>query len=73
MIEYQQNLLSWLVSADVISPYLALIEFMFIKGSFPDPLKVAKVVPIYKSAPKHAVENYRTFPCFLHFQKLLKK
>ena len=50
------------IAANVIAPYLALlIDFMFTNGVFPDSLKIAKVVPIYKSRSKSQVQNYRPF------------
>ena len=45
------------IAADVIVPYLALsIDFMLTNGVFPDSLKIAKVVPIYKSGSKSSTK-----------------
>ena len=37
-------------------------------GQFPDPLKVAKIVPIYKSEDKKLVGNYRPISIFSFFK-----
>ena len=47
-------------AADAIAPYLDfLADYMFSNGIFPDILKFAKVIPIYKSGTKSQVQNYR--------------
>ena len=49
-----------IIAADVVSPYLAyLVEYMFTQGIFPDKLKIAKVIPKYKTGSNQSVENYR--------------
>jgi len=46
---------------------------MFTNGIFPDPLNVAKVVPIYKTGSKPAVENYRPISLLSPFSKVIEK
>ena len=61
-------------AANVIAPYLALlIDFMFTNGVFPDSLKIAKVVPIYKSGSKLQVQNYRPIALLSLFSKVIEK
>ena len=61
-------------AANVIAPYLALlIDFMFTNGVFPDSLKIAKVVPIYKSGLKSQVQNYRPIALLSPFSKVIEK
>ena len=42
-----------------IKPLTHLINSSIKEGIFPDELKIAKVVPIFKAADKHCIENYR--------------
>ena len=61
-------------AANVIAPYLALlIDFVFTNGVFPDSLKIAKVVPIYKSGSKSQVQNYRPIALLSPFSKVIEK
>ena len=46
--------------AGLISPVLAnLINISFAQGVFPDCLKIARVIPIFKSGEKDSILNYR--------------
>lgn len=46
--------------SNVLSPHISkLINLCFESGEYPNGLEIAKVVPIYKSAEKNRVENYR--------------
>lgn len=47
-------------SSEIITPLLTvLINKCITEGSFPDPLKIAKVVPIFKRGNPELPENYR--------------
>ena len=60
------------LAADVISPYLSfLIDFMFSNGLFPSILKIAKVIPIFKSGEKQTVNNYRPISLLSPFSKVI--
>ena len=46
------------VAANVFSPFLAFfIHHVFISGSFPENLKIAKVLPVFKAGSKSVVDN----------------
>ena len=48
------------ISALAIVPYLQkLLNQTFSQGEFPDCLKIAKVIPLFKSGSKTDVDNYR--------------
>ena len=43
------------------------------QGIFPDPLKIAKIIPVFKSGDKLKVSNYRPISILSPFSKLLEK
>ena len=62
------------IATDVISPYLSfLIDFMFSNGLFPSILKIAKVIPIFKSGVKQTLNNYRPISLLSPFSKVIEK
>ena len=52
-------------------PPKILFNFLFKSGIFPDCLKIAKVIPVYKQGDKTDTDNYRLYPFFHHFSKFL--
>jgi retron-type reverse transcriptase len=61
-------------ASQTIAPFLTfLIEFMFNHGIFPNILKIAKVVPIFKTGDKFSVENYRPISLLPVFSKVIEK
>jgi hypothetical protein len=57
-----------------IAPILAtLINQTMAQGYFPNSLKVAKVIPIYKSGPKDNISNYRPISILNSFSKIYEK
>ena len=43
------------------------------QGVFPDEMKIAKVIPIYKSGNKSQTSNYRPISVLIFFLKILEK
>ena len=61
------------VSFSIAIPLVTLFNLSFETGIFPDQLKIAKVIPLFKSDDKRIINNYRpisVLPVF--FQKLLR-
>ena len=62
------------ISASVLAPILG---FYFAKafeyGKFPSSLKIAKVIPLFKSGSKHEAQNYRPISLLSSISKVLKK
>ena len=62
------------ISASVLVPILG---FYFAKafeyGKFPSSLKIAKVIPLFKSGSKHEAQNYRPISLLSSISKVLKK
>ena len=56
--------------ADVIAK---LVNKSFISGIFPDILKIAKIIPIYKSGGSQNVANYRPISILPIFSKVFER
>ena len=62
------------VAAKVIAAPLAqLFNYTFLLGIFPASLKIAKIVPIYKSGDISHVSNYRPISILSSISKILEK
>ena len=58
----------------IIAPFLIkIINVSFELGMFPNILKIAKVIPIYKSGDKQIVNNYRPISLLSPFSKIYEK
>ncbi len=62
------------IAAPVIVPELvSIFNLSFLTGQFPDLMKLAKVIPIFKAGCKTDVNNYRPISLLPIFSKLLEK
>ena len=62
------------IAAPIIVPRLvSIINTSFISGIFPDRLKLAKVIPIFKAGSKLDVNNYRPISLLSVFSKIIEK
>ena len=43
------------------------------KGVFPDAMKIARVIPLFKSGDKHVFNNYTPVSLLPQFSKILEK
>lgn len=59
--------------SELAAPLSAIFNLSFTTGIFPDQLKVARVVPIYKSDDKTSVNNYRPISVLPFFSKILER
>ena len=60
--------------AIVIAPILSILfNACFKFGIFPSNLKVAKIIPVFKSGEKNYVTNYRPISILSYFSKILEK
>ena len=50
-----------------------IINSSFEQGVFPDLLKIAKVIPVYKNGPKDSISNYRPILILPFFSKIFEK
>ena len=62
------------IAAPIIVPHLvSIINLSFIKGTFPKLMKLAKILPIFKSGSRFDVNNYRPISLLSVFSKILEK
>ena len=56
-----------------VKPLTVLFNRSFMTGVFPDSVKIAKVVPIYKNGSKHSICNYRPISILPVLSKIFEK
>ena len=57
----------------LVHPFVHVCNLSFNTGIFPDNMKIAKVVPLYKSGSKNVFNNYRPVSLLPQFSKILEK
>lgn len=57
----------------IAEPLSHVFNLSFSTGFFPEAMKTAKVVPIFKSGSQHSLDNYRPISILPAFSKLLEK
>ena len=62
-----------LLKEDIASPLATLFNLSFTTGSFPDILKIANTIPIFKKGSKLLVSNYRPISLLSNINKILEK
>ena len=61
------------IKESIIVPLVHICNRSFVTGIFPSELKIANVVPIYKSGDEMAFSNYRPVSVLPVFSKLLER
>ena len=61
------------VKQEIVSGLVIIFDKSFEKGRFPELLKIAKVIPIFKSEERTDPSNYRPISLLSVFDKLLEK
>ena len=54
-------------------PLCNIINLSFVSGSFPDPLKIVKVIPIHMNGSTQDMNNYRPISLLSIFDKIMEK
>ena len=57
----------------IVSPLCNIFNFSLENGIFPSALKIAKVIPVYKSGNRALFNNYRPVSILSIFSKLFEK
>ena len=58
---------------ELCEPIKYLFNVSFVKGIFPDDLKIAEVTPIYKADNSSNISNYRSISVLPCFYKMLER
>ena len=56
----------------ITKPLTAIINQSLTQGTFPDLLKIAKVIPIYKKENQHLFDNYRPISLLPSLSKIFE-
>ena len=59
--------------SSVVQPFLYICNLSFQSGIFPDKIKIAKVIPLFKSGDDSTFNNYRPVSLLPQFSKILEK
>ncbi len=57
----------------ISKPFTHVCNLSFLTGTFPNRMKTAKVIPLYKSGNRHHFTNYRPVSLLPQFSKILEK
>ena len=66
------NVVKHIISA-VIVPFTHICNLSFLNGVVPDSMKIAKIIPLFKSGDKTKFTNYRPVALLPQFSKILEK
>ena len=72
----QDNISSWLlkqINEMNCQPVAILINKSMEEGTFPNKLKISKIIPIYKSKDKDQLNNYRPISLLSSISKIYEK
>ena len=58
---------------EIIIPLRHIVNQSFVTGIVPEHLKVAKIIPIYKSGNKNVFNNYRPISILPALSKIMEK
>ena len=61
------------VALSISEPLSHIINLSFLKGIVPSKLKIARVVPVFKSGPHDVISNYRPISVLPCFSKIFEK
>ena len=61
------------IITQIVRPFVHICNVSFQTGVFPDKMKIAKVVPLFKSGEKNVFTNYRPISLLQQFSKMLEK
>ena len=57
----------------IVTPLTVMINQSLCTGTFPDKLKLAKVIPLYKKGDNHVFDNYRPISLLSTVSKIFEK
>uniref|UniRef100_A0A3B3H5U1 Reverse transcriptase domain-containing protein n=1 Tax=Oryzias latipes TaxID=8090 RepID=A0A3B3H5U1_ORYLA len=57
----------------IVEPLTHIFNMSFREGIFPNNMKIAKIIPIFKNGDRHIFTNYRPISLLSQFSKILEK
>ena len=57
----------------IVEPFQHICNLSLSKGVFPDAMKIARVIPLFKSGDEHVFNNCRPVSLLPQFSKILEK
>ena len=70
--DLSMSLLKKLIS-HIVKPLTYICNFSFESGKFPEKMKTAEVIPLFKSGDREKYTNYRPVSILPQFSKILEK
>ena len=61
------------IIVNIVTPVTHICNLSFKNGVFPDQMKIAKIIPIYKSGKRENCTNYRPISLLPQISKILEK
>ena len=58
---------------NIAKPLCYISNKSYLDGRFSDKMKIAKIIPIYKSGDRNLISNYRPISLVPHFPKIFEK
>ena len=58
---------------EIVTPFTYICNQSFLSGTFPNKMKLAKVIPLYKTGKQNVFTNYRPVSLLPQFSKILDK
>ena len=58
---------------EIVNPLKHIMDLSFKNGTVPDQLKIAKIVPVFKSGDPRLADNYRPIALLSNFSKIIEK
>lgn len=70
--DIDMTIVKWFIN-NIAKPLTHICNISFQSGRFPNKMKIAKVIPLYKNESKHSYTNYRPISLLPQFSKILEK
>ena len=61
------------INDEICFPISIMINKSIVEGKVPDSLKIAEIIPVYKSKEKNIIDNYRPISILPPISKILEK
>ena len=67
------NILLKRIKTSIIKPLSIIFNLSLVSGQFPENMKIAEVLPLFKKGAKHLLNSYRPISLLITMSKLLEK